>query len=268
MQFLTRFGTKKKPLLACEIRHSLPGRVRVGCRALKYLADEAGEIAERLTNLPEVESARISPITRNALIYFDDDRATAESIRESCESIIGGFSRVAYMAEREAQNTPTVNERRLQEAPIMEMVSRVAVITVTLALAYFRRGGSRPDSSLRGRLLTMPTLTALSLGWPIFKSGALSIKNEHRPNADTLSSAAILASLIAGSGTSALTIIWLAEIAELLTAYSMGRTRRAISEMLSLGEQHVWLLREDGTETKVPLETLQTGDRIVAQTAF
>ena len=33
------FGVKKKPLLACEIIHHIPGRARIGCRALKYLDD-------------------------------------------------------------------------------------------------------------------------------------------------------------------------------------------------------------------------------------
>ena len=266
MQFLTRFGAKKKPLLACEVLHALPGRVRVGCRALKYLKADAAEIEERLGNLLGVTGASVSTVTGNALIYFDEERETAESIRESCESIVGTFSRIAYMAEREKQNQGTVNERRLQEAPLSEMVTRVLVITATLALAYFRRGGGHPATTLLGRVFNMPTLTTLSLGWPIFKSGLASLKNDARPNADTLSSAAILASLASGSGSSALTIIWLADIAELLTAYSMDRTRRAISDMLSVGEEHVWLLQEDGTEVKVPLGSLQVGNRIVAQT--
>ena len=85
---------------------------------------------------------------------------------------------------------------------------------------------------------------------PIFKSGFASLRKNLKPNADTLSSAAILASLIAGRDVSALTIIWLADIAELLTAYTMNRTRKAIHEMLSIGEAYVWLLSDDGTETK------------------
>ena len=48
------FGVKKKPLLACEIMHHLPGRVRIGCRALKYLNEHKYDIKERLGNLAEV----------------------------------------------------------------------------------------------------------------------------------------------------------------------------------------------------------------------
>jgi cation-transporting P-type ATPase C len=78
----------------------------------------------------------------------------------------------------------------------------------------------------------MSALTSLSLAVPIFKSGVESLRVNSRPNADTLSATAILASLVVGNDISALTIIWLADIAELLTAYTMDRTRRAIHDML------------------------------------
>jgi len=261
-----RFGIKKKPLLACEIVHSLTGRIRVHCRALKVLTNELPEIAERISNLPEISQVSISPITGNALIHYDADLAHSERIRENLESIIGTYSRIAFKIEREQQNKATVNERRLEEAPISEMTRRVIITSITLAISFFRRGKSITPATLIGRLFNMPALTALSLGLPIFKSGLESLQTDYRPNADTLSSAAIIASLFAGSGSSALTIIWLADIAELLTAYSMDRTRRAISQMLSIGEEYVWLLNEDGTEVKVPLDQLKVGDRIVAQT--
>jgi len=261
-----KFGIKKKPLLACEIIHSLPGRIRLHCRALKLLSNELPEITERITNLSEVLTVSISDITGNILIYYNTELSHSERIRENVESIIGTFSRIAYKIEREQRNKSTVNERRLEEAPISEMIKRVAVTTVTLAIAFLRRGKSVTPTTFSGRLLNMPALTALSLGLPIFKSGFESLRTDYKPNADTLSSAAILASLFAGSGSSALTIIWLADIAELLTAYSMDRTRRAISEMLSIGEEYVWLLNEDGTEIKVHLDQLKIADRIVAQT--
>ena len=106
-------------------------------------------------------------------------------------------------------------------------------------------------------------MTTISLAVPIFKSGLESLRSNLRPNADTLSATAILASLIGGRDVSALTIICLADIAELLTAYTMDRTRRAIRDMLSVGEEHVWRIRVDGSEEKVPLEELRPSDRIM-----
>jgi cation-transporting P-type ATPase C len=221
------------------------------------------EIEEYLINLPEIISAKITPITGSCLVYFDNKMADAQSICESSESIIGTYSRMAYKLEWEARNQPTINERRLEEAPLSEMVTRVFATTLTLAYTFVRRKVFTPPNTILEKVLNIPMLTVFSIGWPIFKSGFNSIINDSRPNADTLSSAAIIASLITGSSTSALTIIWLSDIAELLTAYSMDRTRKAISEMLTIGEEFVWLLKDDGSEIKVPLDSLSIGDRIV-----
>ncbi|MBZ0255411.1 cation-translocating P-type ATPase, partial [bacterium] len=63
--------------------------------------------------------------------------------------------------------------------------------------------------------------------------------------------------------SSALTVIWLADIAELLTAYTMARTRGAIREMLSVGEEYAWLLQGDELK-KVPVAQVHSGDQVVS----
>jgi manganese-transporting P-type ATPase C len=260
------FGRKPKPLLACDVLHSLPGRVRVSCRALCYLVDQATDIEERLGNLNGVLSAKVTPITSNILLHYDPSLAFEESLIESAESIVGSYSLFAYKSERQAMAQLTVNERRLQEEPISELVTRVAVTTASLAFMWLRRSPASVPSTFLGRFLTMPALTSISLGFPIFKSGLESLRTNRRPNADTLSATAIVSSLLAGQDISALTIIWLADIAELLTAYTMERTRKAIREMLAVGEEYVWRIREDGTEEKVHLGSLRVDDRIMVHT--
>ncbi len=257
---------KTKPLLNCEIVHQLPGRVRIACRALRYLEAESGEIRQRLEDLVPVSNARVSTVTENVLLYYDPLQATLDDIAEQTESVLGGYSLLAYKAERAVQDSATVNERRLQEEPISETLVRIGITTATLAFPLLSKRAIKPPPSLLGRFLTLPAITALSLSLPILRSGWKSLAARGRPNADTLSATAILASIFAGRGWSALTIIWLADIAELLTAYTMGRTRRAIREMLSVGEDVVWRVRDDGTEERVELAELAVGDRIMVNT--
>ena len=114
--------------------------------------------------------------------------------------------------------------------------------------------------------MTIPALTSLSLAWPILRSGWRSLMHSGRPNADTLSSTAIVASLLSGRDRAALTIIGLADLAELLTVYTMERTRRAIRDMLAVGEAYVWRLETDGREVQVPVEQVRVRDRIVVKT--
>jgi cation-transporting P-type ATPase C len=257
---------KEKPLLHCQVVHQLPGRVRITCRALRYLAEDAADLTRKFEDLLPIREARVSTLTENVLLSYDSELATVEDIQDLTETVLGAYSLTAYKAERTARNLSTVNERRLQEEPISEMAVRIGVTTATLAYSQLSGAARKMPTGILPRFLSLPALTALSLAAPIFRSGGHSLLTTLRPNADTLSATAILASVMAGRGWSALTIIWLADIAELLTAYTMGRTRGAIREMLSVGEDVVWRVREDGVEERVPLQELRVRDRIMVHT--
>ncbi|MFZ1937049.1 MAG: heavy metal translocating P-type ATPase [Thermoguttaceae bacterium] len=260
------FWRKRQPLLHCEIVHALPGRLRIRCRALRYLATYVAEIRQRLQDLSPICQAQVNVLTQNVLLHYDHTQVSAQDVLELTELVIGSYSLTAYKAERAEQNRPTVNERRLQEGSLSEMVTRIGVTTATLVYYVLRKPMGHGPATLAGRFLTVPSLTAASLAIPIFRSGLSSLATTFRPNADTLSATAILASIASGRGLSALTILWLADIAELLTAYTMGRTRRAIRNMLSVGEETVWRLRDDDQEERVDLDQLHTDDRIMVHT--
>ena len=261
------FGARKpKPLLACETVHSLPGRVRVACRALRYLADRRGAIEARLREMVGITGARVSCPTANILVSFDEDRLSGERVREVVEAAISDCSLEAYKSERQEQTSLTVTERRLQNEPVGEMATRVAVTTAALLFHTVRRAGHRVPASLLKRLTTMPALTALSLAGPLFRNGLSALKTSRRPNADTLSATAVLASILAGKDVAALTVIWLADIAELLTGWTMDRTRRAIRDMLAVGDAEVWKVAVDGSVIRVPLDEIRVDDCVVAHT--
>ena len=258
------FWRKQTPLMHCEIRHDLPGRVRIDCRGLHYLSEHAADIAAMLQEAPAVKSVHISIVTANVLVHYDHEKTSSQDMLETVASALGTWALTAYKAERVAESALTVQERRLQEEPLTETITRIAITTVSLLFSSLRPGA--PAQTILGRFVNMPALTSISLALPILKSGFRSLVVRKRPNADTLSSSAIVASILAGQSVSALTIIWLADIAELLTAYTMERTRRAIREMLSVGEEVVWRLRDDGTEERVPLDALEPGDRTITHT--
>ena len=257
------FGRKSKALLDYEVRHALPGRIRIACEALRYVKEYTSAIEQELLDVDGIASARISIHTASVLITYDPDLLTENDILEITERIMGEYSLVALKTQRGQANQATVMERRIQEEPISEMAQRVAMTSATLLLAWFRRHGTKPPKGLISRFLTMPALTSLYLSKPIMESGWESLRTHQRPNADTLSATAILSSLLAGQDISALTIIWLADLAELLTAYTMDRTRHAIRDMLSVGDEFAWLLQEDGHEHRVSLSDVKEQDTVV-----
>jgi cation-transporting P-type ATPase C len=223
------------------------------------------EIIPRVENLEFVKSAKISNLTSNILVHFQENEFYAQNVVQNVEDIISTYSIPAFQRERKQNAQLTVNERRLQEEPVSSLLRNVVAGALSLTWALIK-GGNQRKLPMINRLTGFTALTSISLSRSIFKSGIQSLINSRRPNADTLSAAAIAASLISGNGISALTIILLADTAELLTAYSMSRTRSAIREMLSTGEKFVWKVLDDDRLLKVNVEELVPGDKIMVHT--
>jgi manganese/zinc-transporting P-type ATPase C len=261
-----RWKSKVEPLLKCKVLHQINGRIRIYCRALTFLAGYEDEIVRKVESLSYVKSARISALTSNILVFYDAGDHSVEQIIVNIEEIITNYSIPAFQRERKEHAQLTVNERRLQDSPVKSLLRNVIAGGSALVWALLSGSGNTRRLPVHQRLTGFTAMSSLALSLPIFKSGVVSLINTKRPNADTLSAAAILASLISGNGISALTIILLADTAELLTAYSMSNTRKAIREMLATGEQFVWKVIDDDALQKVPVEELTQGDKIVVHT--
>ena len=266
------FGTQQaNSILSCTITHALPGRVRLRNDALRFLDSAQEEIAARIVDHAGVSRVQVTPVTGSILVHYDPRETDADEIQESAEYAVGEHSLHALREERTARFELPVSERRIQNEPLGELAGRVAAAGVALLISVIRRRGARMAAGAAARatgiarFLGLPVLASLGLALPILRNGFRSLVEDRRPNADTLSATAIVASLVTGQSISALTIILLADIAELLTAYSMDRTRKAIREMLAVGEENVW--KQVGEEfVRVPLESVVPGDVVLAAT--
>ncbi len=252
---------KNEPFLRFRTIHQIQGRIRVGSQAIKYLYGYEKQIEEKLLEAPYIESAKVTSITGNVLVEYDSTTAGHDSVFNKIESVVSFYSIPAFKRLRKEESRLTVNERRLQEEPVGSLLRNVLIGTGTLIWSMIK--GTRPGNTIFGKLFNFTGMSAISLSMPIFKSGIESLRYNKKPNADTLSSVAIIASLLSGNGISALTIILLADIAELMTAYSMNRTRKEIRNMLSTGEKLVWKIKDDDTIVKVPHTEIIEGDKIL-----
>ncbi len=261
---MIRLKAVNKGMMVCEVVHSLPGRLRIHCRALGFLDGYKHDICERLSGDFAVYSAQSGNHSETICITYDQKQSNMVEILELVETTLGEYATRAYKKDREIANSLTVQERRLNEESIGEMATRIAATAGALLFGLIRP--ARIATGFWGKFLNLNALTALSLSRPIFVSGFESLRRTGRPNADTLSATAILASLLSGKSASSLTIILLADIAELLTAYTMERTRNTIADMLSIAEQHAWKVSPDGAQTKVPIEEIACGDLIAVHT--
>lgn len=252
-------------LLYCEVVHKIRGRVRIKSRALKYLGRLKNEIEKQLEQVRYIKEAKISNITGTVVIYFDDINITDDNLISLIQNTLNVYLVEIYRNERAESNKNIVIERKLQEESPEEIIKKMVAAGVLLTYNFFKKVPATPINGLR-RLLNPNTLAVLSLAAPVISNGIGSLVRNKRPNADTLSSSAIISSILLGKEKTALTIMIMEEFAELLTVYTMKKTRGAIKDMLSVGENYVWKVMENGSIQKVAIEEVKKGDKIVVQT--
>lgn len=256
--------SNKNYLFSCEIKHRVRGRIRIKLRALKYLGELKEEVENQLMQVRYIEKAQISEITGSIVIYFEDITLTDQNLISLLQNTLNAYLVEIYKNEKIVNGSKYVIERKLQEESPKEIIQKIVASSMLLAYNIFR-----PSASIAvgmSKFLNYNTLATLSLAMPVLKNGLLSLIKNKRPNADTLSSSAILSSIVLGKEKTALTIMILEEFAELLTVYTMKKTRGAIKDMLSVGESFVWKELEDGTVKRVPIEEVEKGDFILVQT--
>ena len=174
---------------------------------------------------------------------------------------------------------PFYQLQQLQQM-LIEHVKRLQEAAVTPAerLAEYRRDAvislagfagmeilKRTSPGLFAGATVLRSLLVLGIARKFIQNGVQGAVKEHRPNADTLTATAVIASVLAGKPESSLTLLALSNGAEMLTSYAAEKARTHISGLLSLDQRHVWLVEGD-VEKKVPVEQVKVGDIIAAHT--
>ena len=262
-----KFRSSKPPLLKCYFAHRIPGRVRIVCRAVKYLALEQTDLEDHFSQLRGVLSQRMNCAASSVVLTYDVDVTTDEELLESVESLIQIHSLSALRKEREERNHLLVQERDLHEETLTTMLTRAGIAGALLVGTWVMK--KAVPTTILGRVLMPSGFGALALAGPIFKSGIGALTRTLLPNADTLSALAIVSSVASGRAGSALTVLLLHDLAESLTAYTMDQTRNAIRDMLSVDKESAWRAPDGKLGSvleRVSVKELRPGDFIVVHT--
>ena len=247
-------------ILDCEIVHRIHGRIRIKSKSLKYLGIYKKEVEEQLKQVHYIQSVEISNITGTVVIYFDDFSLLEENLISLLQNTLNVYLVEIYKNEKKIKSDKYVIERKLQEESPKEIMQKILTSLILLVLP-----GPKKRTGL-GYLFNYKILSTISLTFPVIKNGLQSLVQNKRPNADTLSSTAIISSLLLGNEKTALTIMILERIAELLTVYTIKKTRGVIKDMLSVGESYVWKQIDNGVVKKVSIDEIVKGDSVLVQT--
>ena len=248
-------------LMKGRVMHNLPGRLRLAAAGLKYLQEESGEIAAELAGIHGVRRARVTPCTGGVLLEYDEDVLDAFELAEQTDLVLARHA----MAALRAQHAETGDEPAETPMTTARLVKRLAVNAGALAL-----GNTLFTAPLMGGALanftSLEALASLGLSAPMAKSAWEGLRRDMRPNADFLTVTSIVASLMLGNAHSALMILALSDLAELMTSYTIERTRSSIKKMLSADEGEAWKVMPDGKLERRPINQISAGDTVAVHT--
>ncbi|MER7000870.1 cation-translocating P-type ATPase [Streptomyces sp. NPDC000410] len=229
---------------AVLVRSVASGRARLTVPWLRDRPGCAGLVDERLTGIGGFRALRIFPRTGSVVIWVAPDEMDVDRL-------------VAALEEAPPASVVAAKPSRSLPDSSTGEVARLVIGGAVLALVAVRRLLGRPRITV-GSSGLLGAVTIFT-GLPFFRGALRTLRGRSSPGTDTLVTAATVISLVLRENVVALTVLWLLNIGEFLQTLTLRRTRRAIEDLLTIGEERVWLVRE-GVEVEVALEELEPGD--------
>ena len=233
---------------------SLKGRLRLNVPGLEFLFEERNEVAQALAKIAGVQRVRVTPRIGSVLLEYDEQRTAASEVLNQTNLVM---ARYAMNANRVRHS----DEKGESTMTVKRLVGRLAVNAAGFLLGNTVFKGSLFGNKL-GFVNSIPALCSIGLSAPMVRGAWEGLKKDLRPNADFLTVTSIVASLMLGNGNSALMILALSDIAELMTSYTIEKTRASIKQMLSVETGDVWKVLEDGRLEKTSIDKIQAEDTL------
>lgn len=221
-----------------ETIHATPGRMRIRLVGMK----EEIEILEAiLRSIPGVYSASYSEITNTVVLYYSESYSHWD--------IIKGI-KLRFNLKKPKTSFQT---KWLQDPKIKDM--RLVLLSAVVEKFFI-------STSPLG-ILALFRPTAITTLYASRETIIAGFKSIFQPNEDTLTTSAMVASMIKGSPSSAFIIYVMTTISELLNEYTIEQTRGYVKGMMDVGVKNAWFITESGSEVKTPVDQIQKGDRVM-----
>jgi len=260
-----------------EVRHSIPGRLRLGVSALRRDRRLADAVHRALSGTEGVLRIRINPACGSLLVCWAcGDPDARERIAAALETLLGQAvprpaaalcpnppprPQTATVACRACRSTPPT--ARSGRSPWPMRVLGFVLLTGYLAFALVRSLVLK--SPLAGGALSLTGLVALVAALPLLRDAWHETVVEKRFTIHQFLAFSLLLAIGFGEAMTAFEIIYVLRGGRLLEQYVSERSRRAIRDMLALSVKDAWVLIGE-TEIAVPVAALARGALVVVRT--
>ena len=170
------------------------------------------DVAGELATIAGVRRVQVTPCTGSVLLEYDQNKLDSAALVECADMVLARYAMPALRA-RHASGKEETAEQPMTTA---RLAKRLAVNAGAMVL-----GNTLFTAPLLGGALanftSLEALASLGLSAPMARSALKGLRRDMRPNADFLTVTSIVASLMLGTPHSALMILALSDLAELMT---------------------------------------------------
>jgi cation-transporting P-type ATPase C len=236
------------------------GRIRWDVPDLANRPKRAALVAQRLAHTPGVREVTANPVTARVLVVFDPAKLAATQLERLIgEALLAPFRRNGLL---EHSDHPHSHGEGGLGGYIFRLIAGGVALGGMLIHKFFWLSLGFPP----GLTFALGAGMTIVAGYPFFRGGLRSLSRFSAADTDTLITVATIASIALRESVTALIVLWLLNLGDMLQAVVLRRTRRAIRDLLSVGDREAWVLLPGGTEVRVPLEEVRAGDLVAVYT--
>ena len=220
-----------------EIKHEIPGRLRIRNPVIHRKVDLCQAIERELMSVLGVDSYKTNALTSTVLVQYDPKELTRDQIIE----IIDGALATA--------DHPARKDRPDLHLPLCTISVPFA------AAAQFAAPGLLPAAAVLFAYTSIPT----------FKSAREVLVEEKRLGVDVLDAIVVVGCLATMSIFPGAVLCWCLGFGRVLVQKTQDNSKKLLLNAFGKQPRFVWLYR-DGVEVQVSLDRLAAGDIIVVNT--
>ncbi len=220
-----------------EIKHEIPGRLRLKNPSIHRKSDLCQAIERELMSVLGVDSYKTNPLTSTVLIQYDPKELTRDQIIEIIDGALA------------AAEHPPHKDRADLHLPLCTLSVPFA------ATAQFAAPGLLPLAAGLFAYTSIPT----------FKNAREVLVDEKRLGVDVLDAIVVVGCLATMSIFPGAVLCWCLGFGRVLVKKTQDNSKKLLLNAFGKQPRFVWLYR-DGVEVQVALDRLQAGDIIVVNT--
>lgn len=241
---------------AIVVCHAMPGRLRLKVAAIHRREEEAGNLAHWLTLQESITATEANPITGSLTLYYRD----SVEIKSLMELVAEGIRQLPQLLAATPPWSARLEEVRLEKNDRLTWgIRKLAVLTGFLGVNLIK-------SLLWGAPFSLAVLTAGAVvaSLPLWSRTLADLSSYRLVGLNPLLSSASVLAIATGEAMTALEVIWILNIGEVLEEYVADRSRRAVRDILQVCAKNTYVLVQ-GVEVETPVDQVRVGDVVVVR---